>query len=105
MVMCNEPMIFAPLSGNLPLYSSRVAMRPGISCSARRISLRPHSASERSATLKGGRAVELVLLVSGLVAVAIERVGMGMRMGVLYSFLAVETKSPGVRSLVSAIGR
>ena len=29
-----------------------IAIRPGISCSARRISLRPNSASERSATLK-----------------------------------------------------
>src|SRR5690606_7119481 len=32
--------------------SARVAISPGISCSARRISLRPNSASERSATLK-----------------------------------------------------
>src|SRR4051812_20468101 len=31
-------------------------MRPGISCSARRISLRPQSARPRSATLYGGRA-------------------------------------------------
>src|SRR4029077_18564102 len=31
-------------------------MRPGISCSARRISLRPQSARSRSATLYGGRA-------------------------------------------------
>src|SRR3954466_1547988 len=69
MVMCSEPMIFAPFSGNLPLYSARVAIRPGISCSARRISLRPHSASERSATLKAGRAEEF--FDSGFVAVAV----------------------------------
>src|SRR5688572_9108302 len=52
-IMCSEPMIFAPLRGSLPLYSARIAIRPGISCSARRISLRPHSARLRSATLNG----------------------------------------------------
>ncbi len=51
-VMCSEPMILAPLSGFAEPNSARVAMSPGISCSARRISLRPNSASERSATLK-----------------------------------------------------
>src|SRR5207237_6854302 len=79
--MCSDPIIFAPLSGDLPRYSSRVAMRPGISCSARRISLRPHSASERSATLNGGRAEAAAVFFSGLVAVAMERMEMGMRMG------------------------
>src|SRR5688500_1075389 len=54
-VMCKLPMIFAPLSGCLPRYSARTVISPGISCSARRISLRPHSASERSATLNAGR--------------------------------------------------
>ena len=43
-VMCSEPMIFAPLSGCEAANSSRVFIRPGISCSARRISLRPNSA-------------------------------------------------------------
>src|SRR5690606_36134832 len=51
-VMCSEPAILAPLSGFAAAYSLRVAMRPGISCSARRISLRPNSARDRSATLK-----------------------------------------------------
>lgn len=51
-VMCSEPEIRAPLSGWTSWYSRRSAIRPGISCSARRISLRPKSASERSATLK-----------------------------------------------------
>ena len=51
-VMCSEPMMRAPLSGCAAANSSRVFIRPGISCSARRISLRPNSASERSATLK-----------------------------------------------------
>ena len=50
-VMCSEPMMRAPASGLLSPYSSRMAIRPGISCSARVISLRPKSARERSATL------------------------------------------------------
>src|SRR6516225_4124356 len=36
-------------------------MRPGISCSASAISLRPKSAWERSATLKSGRSVGVLL--------------------------------------------
>ena len=50
-VMCSEPEMRAPLSGNTSAYSRRSAIRPGISCSASRISLRPNSASDRSATL------------------------------------------------------
>ncbi len=50
-VMCSEPVMRAPLSGWLSANSARVAIRPGISCSARVISLRPNSASDRSATL------------------------------------------------------
>src|SRR4051812_27223842 len=50
MVICKEPEIRAPLRGCLGPYSARVAMRPGISTSAISISLRPQSASERSAT-------------------------------------------------------
>ena len=50
-VMCSEPMIFAPRSGLDSAYSLRTAMRPGISCSASWISLRPNAASDRSATL------------------------------------------------------
>ncbi len=52
MVMCSEPMILAPASGWASANSARVAMRPGISCSASWISLRPKLARERSATLK-----------------------------------------------------
>ena len=56
-VMCSEPAMRAPASGCSGPNSSRRAMRPGISFSARRIWWRPASASERSATLKGrGRA-------------------------------------------------
>ena len=51
-VMCSEPVMRAPASGCASAYSRRVAIRPGISCSASRISLRPKSASGRSATLK-----------------------------------------------------
>ena len=50
-VMWSEPMMRAPASGWAAPYSSRIAIRPGISCSARVISLRPNSASEMSATL------------------------------------------------------
>ncbi len=51
-VMCNEPVIRAPASGALPWYSSRNAIKPGISTSARSISLRPQAARDRSFTLK-----------------------------------------------------
>src|SRR5215208_1132430 len=64
-VIWSEPMIFAPASGCDAANSSRVFIRPGISCSARRISLRPYSASARSATLKSslvGAVVVMVLL-------------------------------------------
>ena len=50
-VMWSEPVMRAPLSGCVGPNSSRSAMRPGISCSASWISLRPYSASEMSATL------------------------------------------------------
>ena len=51
-VMCSEPAMRAPASGFDSPNSSRRAISPGISCSARRIWWRPASASERSATLK-----------------------------------------------------
>src|SRR6266480_4758599 len=56
-VMCSEPVILAPRSGCACSYSARTAIRPGISCSASVISLRPNSASERSATLNGSSSV------------------------------------------------
>ncbi len=52
MVMCSDPATRAPRSGWIAAYSSRIAIRPGISVSAMAISLRPQSARERSATLK-----------------------------------------------------
>ena len=58
-VMCRLPMMRAPASGFLPAYCVRSAIRPGISCSARRISLRPNSASDRSCTLNGSRPAAL----------------------------------------------
>ena len=51
-VMCSEPATRAPCSGRASAYSRRSSIRPGISCSASRISLRPNSASDRSATAK-----------------------------------------------------
>ncbi len=49
-VMCSEPAMRAPASGLESPKRSRMAIRPGISCSARAISLRPKSARFRSAT-------------------------------------------------------
>src|SRR3954467_12661258 len=49
MVMCSEPVMRAPLSGCDLACLRRIAIRPGISCSAMRIALRPQSASEGSA--------------------------------------------------------
>ncbi len=60
-VMCSEPVMRAPFSGCASAYSRRIAIRPGISCSASVISLRPNSASERSATLKSVLAVVAVV--------------------------------------------
>src|SRR5437763_7963760 len=51
-VMCSEPVMRAPLSGCSSANSARNAMRPGISCSASSISLRPNAARDKSATLK-----------------------------------------------------
>jgi hypothetical protein len=50
-VMCSEPVMRAPASGWAGPYSARSAIRPGISCSASSISLRPYSARPMSATL------------------------------------------------------
>ncbi len=52
MVMWREPVILAPARGFSAPCSARMAISPGISCSANWISLRPNSARERSATLK-----------------------------------------------------
>src|ERR1700754_1942695 len=51
-VMCSDPEIRAPFSGCTSAYSRRNSIRPGISYSARSSSLRPNSASDRSAILK-----------------------------------------------------
>ncbi len=51
MVMCSEPAMRAPFKGCLGPYSARMAIRPGISVSARSISLRPKAASEMSFTM------------------------------------------------------
>ncbi len=40
-VMCSEPVMRAPASGCASAYSLRMAIRPGISCSASVISCRP----------------------------------------------------------------
>src|SRR5882757_631206 len=52
MVMCSDPAMRAPRNGCCCAYSSRIAIKPGISVSAIVSSLRPQSANARSATLK-----------------------------------------------------
>ena len=49
-VMCSDPVMRAPARGCEAPNSARMAISPGISCSASSISLRPKSASDRSAT-------------------------------------------------------
>src|SRR5918993_3767481 len=49
--MCKQPAMRAPFNGWLGPYSALKAIKPGISASAKRISLRPQSARLRSATL------------------------------------------------------
>src|SRR6476469_4482213 len=61
-VMWSEPVIRAPFSGCDAPYSSRVCIRPGISTSAREISLRPKSARPRSATLWSWVSVAVAVL-------------------------------------------
>src|SRR4051794_28281817 len=51
-VMCNEPVTRTPLSGFDGPNFLRTETKPGISCSATEISLRPHSASVISLTWK-----------------------------------------------------
>src|SRR5262245_7602360 len=84
-VMCSEPVTRAPASGCRSAYSARIAIRPGISCSARVISLRPKSARPRSATLKSasiGGAVVVMRSPSG------RRCGSGEKAGVLVLLVA-----------------
>ena len=73
-VMWIEPVIRAPVSGLVTPNCSRIAISPGISCSASRISSRPKSARLRSATLKSGApsAVKRLPLFGSVVVFAIE---------------------------------
>ena len=87
-VMCSEPMIRAPASGLLPAWRARSAIRPGISCSARRISLRPSSASARSFTLKGRRAAAATALAGWLIEI-----------------LLLEIRSSGCRNISLTLAR
>src|SRR6185437_772886 len=63
-VMCSEPVMRAPRSGCDSPYSRRVAMRPGISCSASWISLRPKAARPRSATLMSAPVGMVVVVIA-----------------------------------------
>src|SRR2546430_1317928 len=71
MVMCRLPAMRAPASGLAAAYLRRMVIRPGISCSAMAISLRPQSARARLATTKSCWAAGLVLPTGGLVAKAV----------------------------------
>src|SRR4051812_54816 len=64
-VMCSDPAMRAPFSGCAAAYSRRIAIRPGISCSASLSWVRPASARDRSATAKSRplRRVSLSLMV------------------------------------------
>ncbi len=64
-VMCSDPVMRAPRSGWASAYSRRSAIRPGISCSASWISLRPNAASDRSATLKSPSVSDLATVSAG----------------------------------------
>src|SRR3954468_15465354 len=66
-VMCSEPVMRAPASGCSSAYFLRRDTRPGISCSARSISLRPYSARERSATLKSAPVAVVVVKLASVV--------------------------------------
>src|SRR2546428_811537 len=56
MVLCNEPVMRTPFNGFCGPYFCRIAIRPGISCSETWMVLRPHSARDRSRTLKSSLA-------------------------------------------------
>ena len=64
--MWSDPVIRTPASGLPAAYFSRIAIRPGISCSAIWISLRPHSARLMSATLKSVVAADWEAVVVGM---------------------------------------
>ncbi len=68
MVMWREPAMRAPLRGLAAAYSSRMAMRPGISVSAMAISRRPQGARVRSATWKS---VAVVVMVAPLASAGV----------------------------------
>ncbi len=96
-VMCSDPEIRAPRSGCWSAYSRRVAMRPGISCSASSISLRPNSARDRSATLKSVSASSMP--VSVCTAVVVMRSPAGSR------WLAPRRRTRRARSPGAGSGR
>src|SRR6201997_5679004 len=83
-VMCREPAILAPLRGFWLPYSSRVAIKPGISTSAMAISLRPQSAKLMS------------LMAQSLVGVMAILLGFQMRLAPAFRRRAY-TKASGTR--------
>src|SRR5205823_14747164 len=61
-VICREPAMRAPFNGCFGPYSSRVAIRPGISVSASEISLRPKSARLMSLTMYSDAALAVMTI-------------------------------------------
>jgi hypothetical protein len=62
-LMCRQPAMRAPFNGCSSAYFSRVAMRPGISFSARSISRRPNAERLISATLNLWAGADMVAVV------------------------------------------
>src|SRR5437588_4996075 len=79
--MCSEPAMRVPLSGCFGPYSSRVAIRPGISVSAMEISLAPNSARLMSLTMYSVAGEALALAVMTVPELPMES-GAGRRLDV-----------------------
>lgn len=63
-VMCKQPAIRAPFKIFWGPYFFLIAIRPGISCSAKIISFRPHSANVKSAII-----IKMILLIENLCSI------------------------------------
>ena len=88
MVMCSEPVMRTPASGLASAYFLRIDIRPGISYSAMEISLRPQSASERSATLNSA-AIWLIVAVPIFCVSPITLVSINLDTLILHSVFAM----------------
>src|SRR5262245_57933200 len=69
-VICSEPVMRIPRRGFSGAYLRRIDIKPGISCSATWMALRPHSARLRSLTLKSCEGLPLAALTGGFATFA-----------------------------------